>query len=240
MPVTRADIEAAHTRIDGHVHVTPVMKSTAFGRPLDFKFEHTQVTGSFKARGAFNSLLSADVHQAATGALDIHPYDAPATIVGQGTCFKEWDAQGLDADTIIIAIGGGGLIGGALAWFADRPNAPKIIGVETTTTNAMHAALQDGPDTDVEVSGLCANALGARRIGRLPYDLAVANNLRTLLLSDDAVADAQKRLWQTLRQLVEPAGAAALAAITSGAYVPAKNEKVAILLCGANPAPIPV
>ena len=307
MPVTRADIEAVHTRIDGHVHVTPVMKSTAFGRPLDFKFEHTQVTGSFKARGAFNSLLSADVpaagivaasggnhgaavahaamtlghqahiyvpefagpakidvirqtgahlhivegayadaaaaasaHQAETGALDIHPYDAPATIAGQGTCFKEWDAQGLDADTIIIAIGGGGLIGGALAWFADRPNAPKIIGVETTTTNAMHAALQDGPDTDVEVSGLCANALGARRIGRLPYDLAVDNNLRTLLLSDDAVADAQKRLWQTLRQLVEPAGAAALAAITSGAYVPAKNEKVAILLCGANPAPIPV
>ncbi|MDB4213744.1 serine/threonine dehydratase [Octadecabacter sp.] len=307
MPVTHTDIDAAHTRIEGHVHVTPVMRSAAFGLPLEFKFEHTQVTGSFKARGAFNSLLSADVpaagivaasggnhgaavahaamtlghqahiyvsefagpakievirqtgaqlhivegayadaaaaasaHQAETGALDIHPYDANATVAGQGTCFKEWDAQGLDVDTIIIAIGGGGLIGGALAWFADRPNAPKIIGVETTTTNAMQAALQNGPDTDVDVSGLCANALGARRIGRLPYDLAVANNLETLLLTDDAVADAQKRLWQNLRQLVEPAGAAALAAITSGTYVPAKGEKVAILLCGANPAPIPI
>ncbi len=303
MPVNRTAIDAAAARIEGHVHVTPVMRSNAFQCPLQFKFEHTQVTGSFKARGAFNSVLAADVppagivaasggnhgaavahaattlghpahiyvpefagpakidvirqtgatlhivegayadaaaaanaHQKETGALDIHAYDAPATLAGQGTCFKEWEAQGLDADTIIIAIGGGGLIGGALAWFRGR----KVIGVETETTNAMHAALRHGPETDVDVSGLCANALGARRIGRLAYDLAKANDLHTLLLPDDAVADAQKRLWQHLRQLVEPAGAAALAAITSGAYVPAKGEKVAVLLCGANPAPIPI
>ncbi|MEN8918351.1 MAG: serine/threonine dehydratase [Octadecabacter sp.] len=303
MTVTKADIIDAAARISGHVHVTPVMRSSAFGLPLQFKFEHTQVTGSFKARGAFNSVLTADVpaagivaasggnhgaavayaatslghaaniyvpefagpakidvirqtgadlhvvegayadaaaaakaHQERTGALDIHPYDAPATIVGQGTCFKEWDAQGCDADTIIIAIGGGGLIGGAMTWFEGR----NIIGVETETTNSMHAALQHGPETDVEVSGLCANALGARRIGRMAYDLAFAQDLQTLLLPDDAVAAAQKLLWQNLRQLVEPAGAAALAAITSGAYTPAKNEKVAILLCGANPAPIPI
>lgn len=303
MPITRADIDAAAARIAGHVHVTPVMRSDAFGLPLQFKLEHTQVTGSFKARGAFNSVLTADIplagivaasggnhgaavahaatslchaahiyvpefagpakidvirqtgadlhivegkyadaaaaaktHQQQTGALDIHPYDAPATIAGQGTCFKEWEAQGLDADTIIIAIGGGGLIGGALAWFKDR----NVVGVESTTTNSMHAALQHGPDTDVDVSGLCANALGAKRIGRLPYDLAKAHDLKTLLLPDAAIADAQKRLWQNLRQLVEPAGAAALAALTSGAYVPAKGEKVAVLLCGANPAPIPI
>lgn len=303
MSVTRKDIIAAAARIKGHVHVTPVMRSDAFGLPLQFKLEHTQVTGSFKARGAFNSLLTADVpsagivaasggnhgaavahaamtlghcahiyvpefagpakiavieqtganlhvvegayadaaaaakaHQNRTGALDIHPYDAPATIAGQGTCFLEWEEQGLDADTVIVAIGGGGLIGGALAWFDGR----KVIGVETPTTNAMHAALQHGPDTDVEVSGICANALGARRIGRLPYDLAKARNLPSVLVTDDAVAHAQKLLWQNLRQLVEPAGAAALAAITSGAYVPAKGEKVAVLLCGANPAPIPI
>ena len=301
--VSRSDINAAAARISGHVHVTPVMRSNAFGLPLQFKFEHTQITGSFKARGAFNSLLTADVppagivaasggnhgaavayaaktlgydahifvpefagtakidvirqagatlhvvagayadaaaaaraHQVTTGALDIHPYNAPATLAGQGTCFQEWDAQGLDADTIIIAIGGGGLIGGAMAWFKDR----KIIGVESETTNAMHAALLNGPETDVEVSGICANALGAKRIGRLAYDLAKDCDLQTLLLPDAAIANAQKMLWQNLRQLVEPAGAAALAAITSGAYVPAKGEKVAILLCGANPAPIPI
>lgn len=303
MSVTRADITAAAARINGHVHVTPVMRSDAFGVPLQFKLEHTQVTGSFKARGAFNSVLTADVppagivaasggnhgaavahaattlghaahiyvpelagpakidvirqtgatlhivegaysdaaaaakaHQEDTGALDIHPYDAPATIAGQGTCFKEWDDQGLDADTILIAIGGGGLISGALAWFQNR----KVIGIETPTTNAMHAALANGPETDVEVSGICANALGARRIGRIPYDLAKANNLQTLLIPDDDVAHAQRLLWQNLRQLVEPAGAAALAAITSGAYTPAKGEKVAVLLCGANPAPVPI
>jgi threonine dehydratase len=303
MTITQSDIIAAATRIKGHVHVTPVMRSDAFGLPLQFKLEHTQITGSFKARGAFNSLLTANVppagivaasggnhgaavahaaktlgheahifvpefagpakidvirqtgatlhivagayadaaaaakaHQAATGALDIHPYNAPATLAGQGTCFQEWDAQGLDADTIIIAIGGGGLIGGAMAWFKDR----NIIGVESETTNSMHAALQHGPDTDVDVSGICANALGAKRVGRMAYDLAKDRDLQTLLVPDAAVAYAQKLLWQNLRQLVEPAGAAALAAITSGAYKPAKGEKVAILLCGANPAPIPI
>ncbi len=303
MPVTNADIDSAADRIAGYIHVTPVMRSDAFGVPLQFKFEHTQVTGSFKARGAFNSVLTADVpdagfvaasggnhgaavahaatslghavriyvpefagpakidvirqtgadlhvvegayadaasaakaYQEQTGALDIHPFDAPATLAGQGTCFKEWETQGCDADTIIIAIGGGGLIGGAMSWFKDR----NIIGVESETTNSMHAALRHGPETEIEVSGICANALGAKRIGRLSYDLAKSNDLQTLLLPDDAIAHAQKLLWQNLRQLVEPAGAAALAAITSGAYKPAANEKVAVLLCGANPAPIPI
>lgn len=303
MPITRADINAAAGRIAPYVHQTPVMRSDTFGVPLQFKLEHTQVTGSFKARGAFNSLVTADIpdagivaasggnhgaavahaaktlghdahiyvpefagpakidvirqtgatlhivegayadaakaaktHQIQTGALDIHPYDAPATIAGQGTCFREWEAQGLDADTILIAIGGGGLIGGALAWFEGR----RVIGVETETTDAMHAALAHGPDTDVEVSGICANALGAKRIGRLPYDMAKAKKLQTLRVTDDAVAQAQRLIWQNLRQLVEPAGAAALAAICAGAYTPAKGEKVAVLLCGANPAPIPV
>ena len=303
MPVSTADISAAAARIEGYVHVTPVMRSPAFGLPLQFKFEHTQLTGSFKARGAFNSVLTADVpaagivaasggnhgaavalaattlghgahiyvpefagpakidvirqtgatlhivkgdcadaaaaakaHQEETGALDIHPYDAPATIAGQGTCFKEWEEQGLEADTILIAIGGGGLISGALSWFEGR----KVVGVETQTTNAMHAALHLGAETDVEVSGICANALGAKRIGRLPFELAKANDLHSVLVTDEAVADAQKRIWQNMRQLVEPAGAAALAALLSGAYVPAKGEKVAVLLCGANPAPIPI
>ena len=303
MSVTREDITAAAARINGYVHVTPVMRSEAFGRPLQFKFEHTQVTGSFKARGAFNSILTADVpaagivaasggnhgaavahaattlghaahifvpefagpakidvirqtgatlhvvdgayadaaaaanaHQQATGALDIHPFDAPATIAGQGTCFLEWEQQAFDADTVIIAIGGGGLISGAMTWL----NGRNIIGVETPTTNSMHAALQHGPETDIEVSGLCANALGAKRIGRIPYDIAKSYDLQTVLVEDEAVAQAQKLLWQNLRQLVEPAGAAALAALTSGAYTPAKDEKVAVLLCGANPAPIPI
>ncbi|SLN31042.1 serine/threonine dehydratase [Pseudooctadecabacter jejudonensis] len=307
MTVTPAQITAAADRIATHVHRTPVMTSHGFSRALQFKFEHTQVTGSFKARGAFNSVLTAAVpeagivaasggnhgaavahaartlghaahifvpefagpakidvirqtgadlhivegayadaaaaataHQAQTGALDIHPYDAPATVAGQGTCFMEWEAQGLAADTLLVAIGGGGLIGGALAWFADRQDAPKIIGVETETTNAMHAALAAGHQTDVDVSGICANALGAKRIGQLPLSLAQSGGLQTVLVTDEAVAAAQKAIWQTLRQLVEPAGAAALAALLSGAYEPSPDERIAVLLCGANPAPIPI
>ncbi|MBU2992453.1 serine/threonine dehydratase [Octadecabacter sp. 1_MG-2023] len=303
MPVTSADISNAADRIKGYVHETPSMRSDSFGLPLQFKLEHTQVTGSFKARGAFNSILTADVppagivaasggnhgaavahaatalghdahifvpefagpakidvirqtganlhivkgaysdaaaaataHKNETGALDIHPYDAPATIAGQGTCFKEWEEQGLDADTVIIAIGGGGLISGALTWLKGR----NIIGVETQTTNSMHAALSNGSETDIEVSGICANALGAKRIGSLPFGIAKANDLSTVLVTDDAVAQAQKQIWQNLRQLVEPAGAAGVAAVLSGAYKPSKNEKVAVLLCGANPAPIPI
>lgn len=300
--ISRADIAAATGRIKGHVHKTPVMGSSAFGRPIQFKFEHVQRIGCFKARGAFNSLLTADVppagivaasggnhgaavalaaqslghaahifvpeiagpakidvirqtgatlhivdgayanaaeaaaaHQTATGALNIHPYDAPATIAGQGTCFHEWDVQGLDADTVFVAIGGGGLVAGALSWF----DGPRVIGVETETTNAMHAALAAGQPVDVAVSGIAANALGAKRIGKLPFDIARANDLQTVLVTDEAVSTAQKLIWQHLRQLVEPAGAAALAALTSGAYRPAPDERVAVLLCGANPSPAP-
>lgn len=303
MPLTRAEIEAAASRIEGHVHYTPVLRTDAFGLPLQFKLENMQKTGSFKARGAFNSVLTVDVppagivaasggnhgaavacaasalghqahiyvpeisgpakidiirrtgatlhivdgayadaakaaraHQVQTGALDIHPYDAPATIAGQATCFREWEAQGLDADTVLIAIGGGGLIAGALSWLQGR----RVVGVETRSTNAMHAALAHGAAIDVEVSGLCANALGAKRIGALPLTLAQAHDLEVVLVDDADVMAAQKALWHGMRQLVEPAGAAALAALMAGAYVPAKGESVAVLLCGANPAPAPI
>lgn len=300
--IPRAEIDAAAARIEGHVHVTPVMRSEAFGRALQFKLEQAQITGSFKARGAFNSLLTADIpdagivaasggnhgaavaqaakslghaahifvpeiagpakidvirqtgatlhlvegayanaaeaaaaHQAATGALDIHPYDAVATITGQGTCFREWEIQGLEADTVLVAIGGGGLISGALSWF----DGPRVVGVETEGTNAMHAALTAGGPVDVEVSGVAANALGAKRIGTLPFQIAQDKGLQTVLVSDDAVTQAQRLIWQHLRQLVEPAGATALAALTSGVYQPAPGERIAVLLCGANPAPAP-
>lgn len=303
MAVTQQEIRAAAARIKGHVHETPVMRSRFLDRNIEFKFEHTQITGSFKARGAFNSLLSQSVpraglvaasggnHGAAvahaamalghdahiyvpelagpakidvirqtgaslhivegayadaasaaaayrdrTGALDIHPYDSPYTIAGQGTCFMEWEEQGLHADTILVAIGGGGLISGALSWCTGR----KIVGVETKATATMHTALINGPEAEIAPSGNCANALGAKRIGRMPYDIACANNLQTVLVSDAEVTKARALIWSHLRQYVEPAGAAAVAALASGAYAPAKGEKVAVLLCGANPAPAPI
>ncbi|WP_050930118.1 threonine/serine dehydratase [Aestuariivita boseongensis] len=301
-----AEIAAAQSRIEGHVRVTPVLMGCDLGldRPIDLKLEQMQHTGSFKPRGAFNTLLSSDVpaagvvaasggnHGAAvafaaralgypatifvpemagpakinliretgadlhvvpgayanaleaaqdfetkSGAMQVHAYDAVGTVAGQGTLAAEWNAQGLDADTVVIAVGGGGLVAGAMAHWA---GARRIIAVEPETSCALNAALAAGGPVDVEVSGIAANALGAKRIGQICYDLAVETQVTSVLVTDDAIAEAQLRLWRGLRQLVEPAGAAALAAVMSGAYAPAKDERVAVLVCGANPAPDPL
>lgn len=301
----KTEIAAAATRIAGHVQVTPVAETRGFGLgyPVEIKLEQMQHTGSFKPRGAFNTLLSVEVppagvvaasggnhgaaaafaaralghpahifvpdmagpskialirrigagltvvpgeyanalaaakaHEEEGGAMQIHAYDAPATVAGQGTCFAEWEAQGLSADTVLIAVGGGGLIAGALAWFG---GARKVVAVEPESSCALHAALAASGPVDVEVGGIAANALGARRIGDICFGLA-RDGVDSVLVSDDAIADAQSALWQAHRQLVEPAGAAALAALTSGAYRPAPGERVAVLICGGNIAPDPV
>ena len=171
------------------------------------------------------------------GAVQVHPYDADATVAGQGTLMAEWEDQGLDADTVLIAVGGGGLIAGALAWLAGRR---KVVAVEPETSCALHVALRQGTPSDVEVSGIAANALGARRIGDICFDLASRQGIESVLVPDSAIQEAQALLWRELRQLVEPAGATALAALIRGAYVPAPGERVAALVCGGNIAPDPL
>lgn len=300
------DIDAAAARIEGFVRQTPcLVLRDAFdtGAPMALKLEQMQHTGSFKPRGAFNTLLSRPVpsagvvaasggnhgaavafaaarlghaarifvpqiagpakidlirragadlvvvegayadalaaaraYEAETGAIQIHAYDAPETVAGQGTLFREWDRQGLDADTVLVAVGGGGLIAGALAWFGGRR---RIVAVEPELAPTLNRALALGPRTEVDVSGVAANALGARRIGTIAYDLARQQQVRSVTVPDVAIEAAQRALWQQTRILVEPAGACALAALISGRYVPQPGEKVAVLICGANPAPDP-
>ena len=184
-----------------------------------------------------NALAQAQAYEEASGAMQIHAYDAPATVAGQGTCLAEWEAQGLQADTVLIAVGGGGLIAGALAWLQGARN---VVAVEPETSCALHAALKAGAPVDVEVSGVAANALGARRIGDICFGLAKVHLAQSVLVSDDAIVTAQKALWRERRQLVEPAGATALAALMSGAYKPTPGERVAVLVCGANVAPDPL
>ena len=301
--VTAKEVSHAWTRIKPHVLRTPVLETDVFGMPLSLKLEQMQHTGSFKARGAMNSLLSMDVpkaglvaasggnHGAAvawaaarlghrariyvpelageakinlirslgadlivvpgvyanaleqalayendSGAAQIHAFDAPGTVAGQGTVMAEWEEQGLMADTVLIAVGGGGLIGGAMAWLEGRR---KLVGVEPFNAPTLTQALEHGPQTTVEVSGLAANALGAKQAGRICYDLARVTNTGCVNVEDAAIAEAQHRLWSALRLVVEPAGAAALAALLSGAYRPQKGERLAVLLCGANPAVSP-
>ncbi|MDX2483614.1 MAG: threonine/serine dehydratase [Pseudodonghicola sp.] len=184
-----------------------------------------------------NALQAAQAYEADTGAMQIHAYDAPATVAGQGTCLREWEDQGLRADTVLIAVGGGGLIAGAMAWLR---GARKVVAVEPETSCALNAALGAGAPVDVEVSGIAANALGARRIGQICFDLAQELKAESVLVTDEAIATAQRALWQERRQMVEPAGATALAALMSGAYVPAPGERVAVLVCGGNVAPDPL
>lgn len=184
-----------------------------------------------------NAFQAAQAYEAETGAMQIHAYDAPGTVEGQGTCMREWEEQGLQADTVLIAVGGGGLVAGALAWLR---GARKVVAVEPETSRALNAALEAGAPVDVEVSGIAANALGARRIGSICFDLARAFDAQSVLVTDEAIAKAQRALWQERRQLVEPAGATALAALMSGAYTPAPGEKVAVLVCGGNIAPDPL
>lgn len=301
--VTAKEVSHAWTRIKPHVLRTPVLETDVFGMPISLKLEQMQHTGSFKARGAMNSLLSMNVpkaglvaasggnHGAAVAwaaarlghrariyvpelageakinlirslgadlivvpgvyanaleqaltyekdsrAAQIHAFDAPGTVAGQGTVMAEWEEQGLTADTVLIAVGGGGLIGGAMAWLEGRR---KLVGVEPFNAPTLTQALEHGPQTTVEVSGLAANALGAKQAGRICYDLARVTNTGCVNVEDAAIAEAQHRLWSALRLVVEPAGAAALAALLSGAYRPQKGERLAVLLCGANPAVSP-
>ena len=183
--------------------------------------------------GAYaDALQQAEAFEKKHSALSIHAYDAEKTVIGQGTLAAEWDQQGLDADTILIAVGGGGLLAGALAWWGQKR---RIVAVEPVRCSSLNSALKANNPIDVAVSGIAANALGAKRIGQICFELVKDNDTHSVLVTDDAIASAQELLWQQLRQYVEPAGATALAALTSGAYQPRINERVAVLICGGNP-----
>ncbi len=183
--------------------------------------------------GAYaDALQQAQAFEKKHTALSIHAYDAPSTVIGQGTLGAEWDQQGLNADTILIAVGGGGLLAGALAWWGQKR---QVVAVEPYSCASLNSALKANHPVDVAVSGIAANALGAKRIGQICFELARGNDTRSVLVSDDAITTAQELLWKQLRQYVEPAGATALAALTSGAYQPKAGERVAALICGGNP-----
>lgn len=178
-----------------------------------------------------DALEVAFARQKETGAMAVHAYDDPLVVAGQGTTFRELDKQRPDLDTVLVAVGGGGLIGGAAAWFGGDV---KLVGVETSTTNALAVALEAGIPTSVDVSGLAADALGATSVGEIPFALARQHVSEVVLVDDDDVRFAMRRLWDDLRLVTEPAGATALSALTSNAYLPEDGERVGVLVCGAN------
>ncbi len=299
----RRAIRAAAVRIAPHVRRTPVVEVDGgdFRLPgvrLVLKLEFLQHAGSFKTRGAFNSLLSRDLpaagvvaasggnHGAAvayaamklgvhatifvpevasaakieqirgygarleiggeryadaleaseryaqrSGAAPIHAYDQAATLEGQGTVALELEEQAPELDALLVAVGGGGLIGGMAAWYAGRV---PLVGVEPEAAPTLTRALEAGEPVDAPAGGIAADSLAPRRVGRLMFPLAQRYVSRTVLVADEAIREAQRSLWKTLRIVAEPGGSAAMAALTSGALELGSARTVGVLLCGAN------
>lgn len=180
-----------------------------------------------------DALAASEAWAAAQGGLMIHAYDQAETLAGQGTVALEFREQAPQVDTLLVAVGGGGLIGGMAAFLESDV---RLVAVEPEACPALHDALAAGQPVDAPVGGIAADALGARRVGRLMFPLARRHVARSVLVTDEAILEAKSRLWETLRIVAEPGGAAALAALTSGRYVPERGERVGVLLCGANTA----
>lgn len=303
--VSRSDVERAAERISGRVRRTPTVRLAAgdLGLPgrLVLKMEHLQHSGSFKVRGAFNRILSAEVlepgviaasggnHGAAvayaarelgfraeifvpeisaavkvqrlrsygarvtvvgsdyaealeasaeraaeTGAVVVHAYDQPAVVAGQGTMALEIFEDAPELDTVLIAAGGAGLIGGAAAFYRGDV---RLVCVEPRRSRSLAAALEAGKPVSVPVGGIAMDSLGARLVGDIPFELARRFVTDTVPVEDEDIREAQRLAWDAMRQVLEPGGATALAALVSGAYRPAANERVGVVLCGANADP---
>jgi threonine dehydratase len=286
-----------------YIRRTPVIETDAadFGlpaRPLAFKLELMQHTGSFKARGALTNLLTRNVPAAGvvaasggnhgvavayaamktrhparifvpevaspakmerirgygaslvvigeryndallasqqwaaeSGAMPVHAYDQPETLLGQGSVGLEFEQQSPDLDTLLVACGGGGLIGGIAAWYEGRA---RVVGVEPTGAPTLYRALEAGLPVDCEAGSIAADSLAPKRVGDLMFPLAQKWVDRVVLVEDDHIRAAQSALWDILRVVAEPGGAAAFAALLGGRYVPSPGERIGILICGAN------
>ncbi|ALV44930.1 threonine dehydratase [Arthrobacter alpinus] len=306
--ITLADVELAAARIAEQVRRTPVMKLDSAHSPgqVWLKCEFLQKTGTFKARGAFNRVLSAQergeidpnvgiavasggnaglanayaaaelgipatvfvplsspavkvaklraagatvvqdgaqyadafelamAFVAETGAIYCHAYDQIEIASGAGTIGIELLEQLGAVDTVLVAVGGGGLMAGVAAALEGRA---QTVAVEPSKAPSLHAALAAGEPVDVEVSGIAADSLGARRIGSIAFDVAVRTGVRSVLVSDEQIIAARTFLWENYRIALEHGAAAAFAALHAGAYVPAADERVAVILCGANTDP---
>jgi threonine dehydratase len=178
-----------------------------------------------------DALAASEAFVEETGALPVHAFDQPETLLGQGTVGLEIEADLPACDTLLVATGGGGLIGGIAAWFAGRI---RIVAVEPEGAPTLHRALAAGRPVDAPAEGIAADSLAPRQVGRLMFPLAQAYVERSVLVSDDDIRAAQQALWDILRVVVEPGGAAAMAALLSNSYQPAPAERVVVLLCGAN------
>jgi threonine dehydratase len=181
-----------------------------------------------------DALAACLTRQKESGALLTHAYDQPEVVAGAGTLGREIEAQGGLPDSVLVSVGGGGLIGGLAGWFEKRA---RVVALEPEKAPTLYRAREAGEPVDVDVSGIAADSLGARRIGNIAWEITQRQVEHALLLSDEAIRAAQSWLWKELKLAVEPAAALPLAALQTGAYAPREGEKVCLIVCGANVDP---
>jgi threonine dehydratase len=178
-----------------------------------------------------DSLEAAEAWAAETGALPVHAFDSPATVLGQATVARELSEQAPELDTVLVAVGGGGLIAGTALWYG---GGVRVVGVEPERAPTLTAALAAGEPVDAPAGGLAADSLAPRRVGAVVFPIAQALVERVVLVDDAAIEAAQRRLWDAIRVVAEPGAAAPVAALLSGAYRPEPGERVGLVVSGAN------
>jgi threonine dehydratase len=205
----------------------PTISSTAKQAKLRELGADVVVTGAVYSE----ALQACITRQQQTGALMTHAYDQPEVVAGAGTLALEIEEQAGVPDSVLVSVGGGGLIAGIAAWFEQRS---RVVALEPELAPTLFEARKAGQPVDVEVSGIAADSLGARRIGAIAWEVTQRHVKDSLLLGDAAIRDAQLTLWKQMKLAVEPAAALGLAALQTGAYRPRPGEKVCLVLCGAN------
>jgi threonine dehydratase len=183
------------------------------------------------------ALLASRARQAETGALEVHAYDHADVLAGQGTVARELEHDAPELTHVLVATGGGGLIGGMAAWYA---GAAQVISIEPESCPALHDALHAGKPIDAPVGGIAADSLGARQVGQQMFEIAQRFVTDALLVADVAIVAAQHALWEHCRLIAEPGGATAIAALLSGVFVPPEGARVGVLVCGGNTDPAKV
>jgi len=212
--------------IPAKIFVPTISSPAKVQRIRDYRAELV-VTGNRYA----DALAASEVWAEQSGALSVHAFDQRETLLGQGTIGLEIEEQSADIDTLLVAVGGGGLIAGIAAWFG---GIVRVVGVEPEAAPTLSMALKAGGPVDAPAGGIAADSLAPRRIGTLVYPIAKRHVDHVVLVPDEAINRAQLALWETLRVVAEPGGAAAFAALVSGRYEPRPGEHVGILLSGGN------
>jgi len=223
---------ARETGVPAEIFIPSTSPQTKVDRVLAHGAQVTIIDGYFA-----EAFEVAEKRAAESDALLLHPFDQPEVIAGQGTLGLEIEEQVPDVGTVMIGVGGGGPLAGIAAWCGERV---RVIGVEPEGCASMTAALAAGEPVTVPVGGLASDSLGAARVGDHTFPIVRDRVERMVLVTEDQIREAQRALWEDVRLIVEPGGAAAFAALRSGAYPVSPGDRVCVVLSGANCDPATV